>query len=865
MKRVPHLPIITCILVLAFAGAAAASDIWRPDWPVLRTYDRDHIDKIALPLGGIGTGTVSLGGRGNLVDWEIMNRPAKGYIPFVGQQLGPFFAIRVSSGDSSFTRALEGPLPLYAYEASHGSTAVNHGLPRFREAAFAAAYPLGQVLLSDPASPVDVRLEAWNPLVPGDAEASGIPVAVLRYVIINKTGRPLRASVCGTLPNFIGADGSKLGQDWKSDPLTSGPKKNKNEFRTTAGLRGIFMSSAGVDPKDEAFGSIALTAPAGTRGTSRTAWLAAGWGTSLLDFWDDFSADGTLDPRPGTEEDMPFGSLTVELDVPANGSAETTFLLAWHFPNRRTWSPKGTPDDLIGNYYTTKWSDAWAAAEDFAARSAGLEARTVEFVRAFATSTLPAEVKEAALFNLSTLRTQTCFRTPDGRFFGFEGSSNQAGCCFGSCTHVWNYEQATAFLFGQLSRSMRETEFLEATDAQGLMSFRVRLPIARAREYGKAAADGQMGCIMKAYRDWKLSGDDAWLGRLWPAVKRALSFAWIKGGWDADRDGVMEGCQHNTMDVEYYGPNPQMEIWYLGALRAAEEMAKRAGDKPFAKLCRELFDKGRAWTDANLFNGEYYEHHVRPPRSVEDVAPSLRLDMGAKDITEPDYQLGQGCLVDQLVGQFMAHVCGLGYLVDAAHVKTTLRSIVKYNTQDGFADHFNCLRSFVLGDETALLMASYPKGRPKNPFPYFTEVMTGFEYTAAVGMLYEGDAENGLKVIRDVRARYDGKKRSPFDEAECGHHYARAMASWAAVLAMTGFEWNGVEKAMSFGAGDGTHFWSNGESWGTCRVGGGGKTAELTVLHGGLSLKSLKLGSAAPRTFKHPKTITAGEMIKVDF
>ena len=477
---------------------------------------------------------------------------------------------------------------------------------------------------------------------------------------------------------------------------------------------------------------------------------------------------------------------------------------------------------------------------------------------------LPAEVKEAALFNLSTLRTQTCFRTPDGRFFGFEGSSNQSGCCFGSCTHVWNYEQATAFLFGELARSMRETEFLEATDEQGLMSFRVRLPIARAREYGKAAADGQMGCIMKAYRDWKLSGDDVWLGRLWPAVKRALSFAWIKGGWDADRDGVMEGCQHNTMDVEYYGPNPQMEVWYLGALRAAEEMSRRVGDKPFAKLCRELFEKGRAWTDANLFNGEYYEHHVRPPKSVEDVAPSLRLDMGAKDITEPDYQLGQGCLVDQLVGQFMAHVCGLGYLVDAAHVKTTLRSIVKYNTQEGFSDHFNCLRSFVLGDETALLMASYPKGRPKNPFPYFTEVMTGFEYTAAVGMLYEGDKENGLKVIRDVRARYDGKKRSPFDEAECGHHYARAMASWAAVLALTGFEWNGVEKAMAFGVNEGTFFWSNGEAWGTCRV-GGGKTAELSVLHGGLSLKSFRLGSAAPRTFKQPKTITAGEMIKVGF
>jgi hypothetical protein len=562
---------------------------------------------------------------------------------------------------------------------------------------------------------------------------------------------------------------------------------------------------------------------------------------------------------------MPFGSLTVELDVPAHGRAETTFFLAWHFPNRRTWSPKGTPDDLIGNYYTTKWSDAWAAAEDFAARSAGLEARTVEFVRAFASSTLPAEVKEAALFNLSTLRTQTCFRTPDGRFFGFEGSSNEAGCCFGSCTHVWNYEQATAFLFGRLSRSMRETEFLEATDDQGLMSFRVRLPIDRAREYGKAAADGQMGCIMKAYRDWKMSGDDAWLVRLWPAVRRALSFAWIKGGWDADRDGVMEGCQHNTMDVEYYGPNPQMEIWYLGALRAAEEMAKRTGDKPFAKLCREFFEKGRAWTDANLFNGEYYEHHVRPPKSVEDVAPSLRLDMGAKNITEPDYQLGRGCLVDQLVGQFMAHVCGLGYLVDPANVRATLRSILKYNTQEGFFDHFNCLRSFVLGDETALLMASYPKGRPANPFPYFTEVMTGFEYTAAVGMLYEGDVAGGLKVIRDIRARYDGKKRSPFDEAECGHHYARAMASWAAVPALSGFAWDGVEKSMSFGASEGTFFWSNGEAWGTCRVGHGGKTAELSVLHSDLVLRSFKLGSAALKNFKQPKAVQAGETVSLDF
>jgi uncharacterized protein (DUF608 family) len=863
---------------------------WSPVWPVLRVYDLDHIEKISLPVGGIGTGTVGLGGRGNLRDWEIMNRPAKDFTPFSGQQLGPFFAICVKpAGGKPIARALEGPLPENLYQGSHGSTVINHGLPRFREAAFAAAYPFGQVLLSDPAVPVDVRLEAFNPLVPADLDASGRPVAVLRFVVINKTATAVKASICATLPNFIGEDGSSLAHDWKGDPVVDGPKKNKNEFRRGAEVRGIFMRSERVDPTSEAWGTIALAAAADTAGTYRTKWLQSGWGTPLLDFWDDFSRDGKLEARPDSGEDMPCASLTIEVDVPPSGSVPATFLLGWHFPNRRTWTAKDNDTEaVIGNYYTTLWADAWQAVEAFTPRLEELEKRTIEFVRAFVESDLPPEVKEAALFNLSTLRTQTCFLTPDGRFFGFEGSSNHAGCCWGSCTHVWNYEQATAFLFGALARSMRETEFLFATDREGLMSFRVGLPLAsRACQFAKAAADGQMGCVMKAYRDWKLSGDDAWLMRLWPNVKKALAFAWITGGWDADKDGVMEGCQHNTMDVEYFGPNPQMEFWYLGALRAAEEMGKGVGDTAFARTCRDLFEKGRKWTDANLFNGEYYIHKIMPPKSQADVAPSLRIGMGAKDITRPDYQLGEGCLVDQLVGQYMAHICGLGHLGEPANIRSALNSVLKYNLKEGFYDHFNCLRSFVLGDESALLMAGYPKGRPDNPFPYFTEVMTGFEYTAAVGMIYEGmaagpegtaDVENGLRMIRNIRARYDGKKRNPFDEAECGHHYARAMASWAAVLALTGFGWDGVSGTMEFTAREGTFFWSNGDAWGTCRIiaeGGGAVAekqsaaakpvykAEIKLMRGKLALQSFRLSGAGEARFPKARILSVGDSLSV--
>jgi len=864
MKSRYVLPLIAVLTICLFcAGETFAQDsiTIRPvpvpqealsGWPVLRRYDQQHLARIALPLGGIGTGTLSLGGRGDLCDWEIMNRPGKGFVPMRGS-FGPFFAVFVKTPDGkTLAKAAEGPIDLSAYENSHGSTTPNHGLPRFRNCSFAVAYPLGQVALSDPEMPIDVRLDAFNPLVPADPEASGIPVAVLRYVLHNKTDQRLVVSVCGGMPNFIGIDGSGQTRDWKGDLIATGGRANRNHYREADNLRGIFMNSEGVAERAEQWGTIALATTADGAVTYRLSWVASGWGRSPLDFWDDFSADGRLEERQPTGEDTPMASLAVQVEIPPREDAAVTFLIAWHFPNRMTWTPKGVDEDRIGNYYTTRYADAWDVAQRVAAQLDRLEADTARFVSTFCNSDLPEVVKEAALFNLSSLRSQTCFRTQDGRFYGFEGCSNRGGCCHGSCTHVWNYEHATAFLFGSLARSMREVEFGRATDDNGLMSFRVNLPVARAREFGKAAADGQMGCLMKLYRDWQLSGDEHLLDSLWPRAKKAIEFCWIEGGWDADKDGVMEGCQHNTMDVEYYGPNPQMGLWYLGALRAAEEMARHQGDEAFAATCRSLFEQGSRWIDENLFNGEYYEHHIRPPKDRSAVAPALLVGMGAADLSKPDYQLGSGCLVDQLVGQYTAHVCGLGYLVRPDHVRQTLASIMKYNYRESLYGHFNCMRSFAMDGESALLMASYPKDRPENPFPYFSEVMTGFEYAAAVGMLQEGMIDEGLKCIANIRDRYDGRKRSPFDEAECGHHYARAMASWAAVPAMTGFHYSGVDKTMTFARQEGNHFWSNGDAWGACTIERTGDSAKVTlaVLHGEVTLTEFCLTGLGARQFR---------------
>ena len=853
--------ILTClgILLLLFLDPALSWTVnnGSDDWPVLKRYDQDHIERIALPIGGIGTGTVSLGGKGDLRDWEIMNRPAKGYWGSPGGNRAPFFAIftKTQDGDSE-TRGLMGPVDYFDYESKEGRKPNSHGIPRFRTVSFDAAYPFGQVHLSDKDMPVEVTLRVYNPFVPGDAEASGIPIAVLRYIVMNKTSQPVRVSVCGSMENFIGADGHEYRRDWKGDMIPLGAKKNRNTFRRDLGFQGIFMHSDGVEAGSEQWGTMALCTSYPGDVSYRTSLSRKGWGSDLLDYWDDFSADGTLSEGEFTGGDVPRASLAVLTEIAPHSSQEIDFFLTWHFPNRVAWA-----DERVGNYYTTRYSDAWDVLANTFPRLPDLERKTKDFVNAFIQSDLPEVIKEAALFNLSTLRSQTCFRTEDGRFYGWEGCMDNVGSCFGSCTHVWNYEQATAFLFGELALGMREVEFGHATNAGGLMSFRVSLPLENAQAQNRAAADGQMGCIMKMYRDWQLSGDERMLRSLWPNVKKALQFCWIPGGWDADADGVMEGCQHNTMDVEYYGPNPQMQIWYLGALRAAEEMSRHLQDREFAAKCRSLFRKGSEWTDANLFNGEYYIQLVQPPKREEDVNPALLVGMGAKDIRAPDFQLAEGCLVDQLVGQYSAHVLGLGYLVKPQNVKKTLRSILKYNNKSSMHDHFNNMRSYVLGSEAGLLMATFPHQRPRNPFPYFNEVMTGFEYSAAVGMLYEGLEDEGLGCIKNIRDRYDGRKRSPFDEAECGHHYARAMASWASVLALTGFHYSSVTYSMEFKNQDGFFFWSNGYSYGTVTIKKSekGTSVKLSVLNGNLSLKSFSLKDLGRFVFERSLTLGEGE------
>ncbi len=758
---------------------------------------------LAFPLGGIGTGNVSLGARGDLRDWEIFNTPAKGnLLP------NTFFALYVKpEGEASITRVLEGPLTP-PHTLSHGYHPITTaGLPRLAKSTFTGEYPFAKVQFEDDSLPLKISLEAYTPLIPLNPEDSGIPCAILTYTLRNTSSKPVALTLAGSMMNPVG------GLRRNVYDFVDANKKGKsiNEFRGTESFRGLYLHADGVDESDLDYGSMSLTTDH-VNLTVKPAWRRGAWFDFLREFWDDFSEDGLLknlnytdlpkDGRPDT------ASLGLVDNLQAGESKQYRFVLSWYFPNRMaSWQRES--NKTIRNHYATRFTDAWAVADYVFKNAQSLESQTRTFHKALFDSSLPSYVLDALSSNIVPLRSHTCFWTEDGRFYGWEGCFDDFGCCAGTCTHVWSYAYTLAYLFPSLERSMRDTEFLIETEDDGYMTFRTfktfgekfEWPSEWGMQKPEAASDGQMGCILRVYREWQLCGDKVWLKKLWDATKRAMFFA--VSHWDNNEDGVLEGKQHNTYDIDFYGPNPLSSIYYLAALRATEELAKVMNDAESAQRCRELFEKGRNNVDALLWNGEYYIQKL-------------------EDVDQYPYQHGLGCLSDQLLGQLHATALGLGDLLPAEHVKQAVKSIYKYNYLSDFRNHVNAQRTYVLNDEAGLVLCSWPQGgQPKFPFVYSDEVWTGIEYQVAAHLIYEGWTDEGLKIVKTVQDRHDGIRRNPWNEVECGNHYSRSMASWAVLLALSGFHCDLGKNEMSFAPrlesaqARFTTFWSTAKGWGT--------------------------------------------------
>ena len=789
------------------------------------TYTGRDLSQIALPLGGIGTGMVSLGGWGQLRDWEIMNRPAKGFV--VPEA---FFTLKAQRGkDEPVTKVIQGPYMGDLVADGH-SVPRNAGqsLPRFREARFTGHFPFADVAFDDERMPLEVSLEAFNPFIPLNDKDSGIPVAVLLYTLKNPTKKAVTATVFGNLTNVIG-DG----------------KGQVNEAKSGDGLTGLCLSNADLESTSPRFGTLALVTPC----ENASVWPRWHTDAGRLSKFYDYVTESDAFP-PEVEGHSPTGTVAVRCKIPAGKSVTIPFFITWHFPVVEHWhKPEGCDCAATWrNYYASLWTDAWDVARYVNEQYSRLYEETKRFHDALFASTLPAHVLDAVSSQISILKTTTCLRLEDGTFYAFEGCNCTSGCCEGSCTHVWNYAQALPYLFPALQRSMREADWANSMADDGYVTFRMPLPLGtKATPSFHPAADGQMGTVIQVYREWLISGDDEWLRKMWPSAKKALEFAWKY--WDADKDGVMEGMQHNTYDNEFHGPNTMMGSLYLAALRAAEEMAKAAGETDKADEYRKVFESGSAKTDSTLFNREYYEQKVEmDARAAWPEAQRAKSEAHGREpkTNWPKWQFGKGCLSDQMIGQWYAAMLGLGHLYKPANVRKALKSVFNYNWKPDLMDHANHLRIYAMNDEAGLIICTWPKGeRPDYAFWFADEVWCGIEYQVASHLIYEGMVDEGLAIVRGVRERHRGHNRNPWDEFECGHHYARSMASYALLAALSGFSYSAPDKRIGFdprmpGRKFKT-FFSVGSGWGlySQRKQKKGGRIEIEALYGSVTLQTI--------------------------
>ncbi len=815
-------------------------------------YERRKAQAISFPIGGIGTGSIGLSGNGCLIDWEIKNRPDKcsnngfSFFAVKAEKDGKLVDARVLNGDQFLPYQGMPHVENFAGYGFGPERCTLAGAPHFRDCVFEGSYPYAKIEFGEEKFPGKPLLHAFNPFIPSNEEESGIPAAFFAIEIYNNTKDDMDYTIAGSLQNCA--------------------VKAVNKQFSAGKIKGVFLDSVETDHDAPSYGNLAIATDA-EKCDVQEYWFRGAWFDALSVFWQDFTASGKMRERtynlsgvdgyPGTKD---VCTVCAHVSVPAGAKKAVRFVISWSFPNYTNyWNPVNEEETGLKNtwknYYATRFQDSENSACYALENWDRLDASTRAFHDALHGSTLPADAIDAISGTMSVLKTPTCIRLSDGSFYGWEGLHSTSGSCEGTCTHVWNYAYAMPFLFPRLERNLRETNYRYNQDEIGGMHFRTMLPMGRKFWDFRPCADGQFGDVMKTYREWKLLGDNEWLKKLWPNVKKSVEYAWNPANpdkWDVNADGVLEGRQHHTLDMELFGPNGWLNGFYLGALKAASEMARAMGDE-IAEKFEAIYANGREWVDKNLFNGKYYSQQVNlKNRDIlkaygEDAYKGYWND----EAQEVKYQIENGCSIDQVTAQWHANLIGLGDIMDTDHVKSALKSIYNNNFKC-MRDHFNPCRLYSINDECGTVMCEWPEGvkKPVIPIPYAEETMYGFEYQAAVGMLQNGMLEEGLELISSIRARHNGENRNPWNEMECGSNYARSMASYSALIALTGYEFDMTRSHIGFNPKLNKDafktFWSADNVWGEYSQCASG--AKLNALYGQITLKSFKAdGHAASK------------------
>jgi uncharacterized protein (DUF608 family) len=785
------------------------------------TYQGEYLTGIDFPIGALGGSVIRMNGKAERQWWQIFNnfeeRAGSGIVP------NSFFAIRTNDEGTSVVKALQ--------------TSSVDGFGAMKDLSFQGEYPFGWYKFIDKTLPVQLTMEAYNPLIPMDVKNSGIPCAIYNIKVSNPTSKTIEVSLLGAQQNAVGF----TGYDTIAGPNNRscrGYGENKNEIINGSDITSLKMTGNG--------GSMQLSV------YEENASYASSWANNaalLKDFTDDGKLAGeksASSPKKGTTID---GAIATDFSLKPGEEKTITFVLSWHFPSG-TFGRADIPEWYFvkgGSMYENWWVNANEVDEYVQKNFSYLESNSKLYHETMYSSNFPRFALDRISSNLCVLKSPTTFWTKEG-YFGIWESTSFKEEWYGNCKHVCHYAQGHARAFPELGRTLRKQD-LQTITKEGLLP-------ARDGEW-KDAIDGHFGSILGVYREHLLSDDDIFLYNSWPRTKKAIDYTINR--FDADKDGMMKGDHHNTLDCNASGTSPWIGTLYMAALKACEQMAIIVEDQEAADKYRTIWTVGVKNQNEQLWD-EKLGHYAEKSEFLEIEGKRMKVMTDATNI-------------DMLLGQWWANQLNLGQLYP---VDRTRQSLAKIHKNNKFTDiegsgYKASFRDFLGTGNTGWFMNTYPGEIPENTILYHNEVMSGFEYAAASTMLQYGMLEEGLDIIGSIAARYDGRFRgegevhlannscvfgtgSPFGEDECGDFYTRAMSSWSALLALQGFIYEGPKQTIGFKPTwqpeDHASFFTTSKGWGlfsqtqTQSV----QTADIAVKFGAAQIKNIVLAVPDKKT-----------------
>jgi non-lysosomal glucosylceramidase len=780
---------------------------------------RNELQYIGMPVGGINAGTVYLGGDGRMWLWDIFNTNQNGIDPkeidwptelHVGKK------VRSQDG-SAYVAPAKDIRPLdqgFAFKIMHkGGTVVKRMLAAdWDDIVFEATYPMAKITYIDKQLPVQIVAEIFSPFIPLDELNSGLPATIYSFSVKNNSAAPVQVQITGWIENKTGI-------------RSAGKEEERiNTTFTKPGSTGVlcFIESK-TDPDklttQPDYGTLSVAA----LHTNSHAMAAVNEADDEALF-----ARSTVTKMTSAIDKKLTGAVCSSLTILPNQTQKADFIFAWHFANLTL---AAIPD--AGQFYNTLFKNAAEVTAYVQTNFTKLAGETRLWKDTFYDSTLPYWFLERTFLNIGCLATTTSHRMESGRYYAWEG----VGCCEGTCTHVWQYAQASGRIFPHMEKDIRQRVDLGLSlQKDGSMWYRCEAD-------KRPAVDGQAGTILRFYREHQMSTDTTFLQQNWRKIKTTIQYLM---SLDKNTDGMEDTPLMNTLDAEWDGEIAWIVGLCIAAVKAGELMAIEMKDDGFAKRCAEYFATGKQNMEDKLFNGEYFIH--RP-----DAAKG-RKNLGSYNT----------CHIDQVYGQSWAFQAGIGRVLDKEKTMSALRSLWKYNFTPDVGPYLKDKvkwRPYALPGEGGLIMNTNPKNEPNAygenvswQIGYFHECMSGFEHQVAAHMMAEGMTDEALVLTRTIHDRYHAAKRNPFNEIECSDHYARAMASYGTFITACGFEYHGPKGYIKFAPKiTPSHFkapFTSAAGWGTYEQQQTATTmaSKLHVQYGSLQLQTISLETAAKAT-----------------